>query len=81
MVHEGVIGIPRKDGPSVSVRYQVVTYKRKGKYGINGGRISNMILSIGGNAAVIFEKGWVLYPDEDNEALQIAYCIVLQEYN
>ena len=36
MVHEGVIGIPRKDGPSVSVRYQVVTYKRKGKYGING---------------------------------------------
>ena len=40
-----------------------------------------MILSIGGNAAAIFEKGWVLYPDEDNEALQIAYCIVLQEYN
>ena len=81
MMNEGVIGIPRKDGSSVCVRYQVITYKRKSKYGINGGKISNMILSIGGSAEAIFDKGWKLYPDEENEALQIAYCIVLQEYN
>lgn len=81
MFHEGTIGIPRKDETSIIVRYQVVTYRRKGKYGINGGKIKKMVLSIGGKLEADYDMGWALWPDEDNEPLQIAYCIILQEYN
>ena len=79
--HEGTIGIPQKDGSSKIAHYWVKAYDEGGDYGINGGRISKLSIKIDGQWVVNYDRGWDIEPDENDEAAQIAYCILLNEYN
>lgn len=79
--HEGTIGIPQKDGSSKIAHYWVKAYDEGSDYGINGGRISKLSIKIDGQWVVNYDRGWDIEPDENDEAAQIAYCILLNEYN
>ena len=79
--HEGTIGIPQKDGSSKIAHYWVKDYDEGSDYGINGGRISKLSIKIDGEWVVNYDRGWDIEPDENDEAAQIAYCILLNEYN
>lgn len=79
--HEGTIGIPQKDGSSKIAHYWVKAYDEGSNYGINGGRISKLSIKIDGEWVVNYDRGWDIEPDENDEAAQIAYCILLNEYN
>ena len=79
--HEGTIGIPQKDGSSKIAHYWVKAYDEGSDYGINGGRISKLSIKIDGEWVVNYDRGWNIEPDENDEAAQIAYCIILNEYN
>ena len=79
--HEGTIGIPQKDGSSKIAHYWVKAYDEGSDYGINGGRISKLSIKIDGEWVVNYDRGWNIEPDENDEAAQIAYCILLNEYN
>ena len=79
--HEGSIGIPQKDGSSKIAHYWVKTYARKSEWGINGGKISKLAIRIDGEWTANYDRGWDIKPAEDDEATQIAYCILLNEYN
>ena len=79
--HEGTIGIPQKDGSSKIAHYWVKAYARKSKWGINGGKISKLAIRIDGEWTANYDRGWDIKPAEDDEATQIAYCILLNEYN
>ncbi|MDY4578722.1 MAG: hypothetical protein SO471_12390 [Anaerobutyricum hallii] len=79
--HEGTIGIPQKDGSSKIAHYWVKAYDEGSDYGINGGRISKLSIKIDGEWVVNYDRGWDIEPDENDEAAQIAYCILLNEYN
>lgn len=79
--HEGTIGIPQRDGSSKIAHYWVKTYDEGSDYGINGGRISKLSIKINGEWVVNYDRGWDIEPDENDEAAQIAYCILLNEYN
>lgn len=79
--HEGTIGIPQKDGSSKIVHYWVKAYSRKSEWGINGGKISKLAIRIDGEWTANYDRGWDIKPAEDDEATQIAYCILLNEYN
>ena len=50
-------------------------------YGINGGRISKLWIKMDGKVIASYDRGWDIKPDENNQAEQIAYCIVLEDYN
>ena len=79
--HEGTIGIPQKDGSSKIAHYWVKAYEEGSDYGINGGKISKLSIKIDGEWVVNYDRGWDIEPDGNNEAAQIAYCILLNEYN
>ena len=80
MWHEGTIGIP-KDGNSRIAHYWVKTYSKKNKNGINGGKISKLSIKIDGKFTANYDRGWDLYPADDDKDTQLAYCILLNDYN
>ena len=79
--HEGTIGIPQKDGRSKIAHYWVKAYDEGSAYGINEGKISKLQITIDGETVASYDRGWDIEPAEDDEATQIAYCILLNEYN
>lgn len=79
MWHEGVIGIPVKDGSTVRVRYQVKAYEEGSQFGINNGRISKLWLSIDGETVAAYDRGWDVKPTR-MEA-ELALSILLNDYN
>ena len=79
---EGTIGILVKDGGTKIAHYWVKAFEDPSEdYGINGGKISKLSIKIDGAWVVNYDRGWDIEPDENDEAAQIAYCILLQEYN
>ena len=78
--HEGTIGIPQKDGSSKIAHYWVKAFEEGSKWGINGGKISKLSIKIDGEWVANYDRGWDIKPAEDDEAAQLAYCILLNEY-
>ena len=81
MWHEGTIGIPMQDGGYKIAHYWVKSFDEGSEWGINGGRISKLTIKIDGKITANYDRGWDIEPAEDDEATQIAYCILLQNYN
>ena len=79
--HEGTIGIPVKGGSSKIAHYWVKAYARKSEQGINGGKITKLSIKIDGEWVANYDRGWDIEPDKNDEAAQIALCILLTEYN
>lgn len=79
--HEGTIGIPQKDGSSKIAHYWVKAYEEGSEWGINGGKISKLSIKIDGKWVANYDRGWDLEPAQEDEEAQIAYCILLNEYN
>ena len=80
MWHEGTIGIPKGDKYTIA-NYWVKAFEEGSEYGINNGRISKLTIKIAGKITANYDRGWDIEPAEDDEATQIAYCILLQNYN
>ena len=80
MWHEGTIGIP-KDGNSRIAHYWVKTYNKKNKNGINGGKISKLMIKIDGEIVANYDRGWDIKPDEEDQQANIALYICLDQYN
>lgn len=76
--HEGTIGIPTTNQIA---HYWVKAYEEGSEYGINGGKISKLEIRIDGKTTANYDRGWDIEPDENDEATQIAYCILLNDYN
>lgn len=79
--HEGTIGIPQKDGSSKIAHYWVKAFEEGSEWGINGGKISKLSIKIDGEWVANYDRGWDVKPADDDEATQLAYCILLNEYN
>lgn len=79
--HEGTIGIPQKDGSSKIAHYWVKAFEEGSEWGINGGKISKLSIKIDGEWVANYDRGWDVKPTDDDEAAQLAYCILLNEYN
>ena len=79
--HEGTIGIPQKDGSSKIAHYWVKAFEEGSEWGINGGKISKLSIKIDGEWVANYDRGWDVKPANDDEAAQLAYCILLNEDN
>lgn len=81
MWNDGTIRIP-KDGGDVNFTYQVKHFEQGSEFGINGGRISKLIIrnSKTGEIVAHYERGWETEPEKGSEA-EIAYAIILNNYN
>lgn len=77
----GTIGIPDgsgKFGHLIGVHYTAKVYDEGSEYGINGGRISKLTLSIDGRVVYNYDRGEDIPPQ--NEAAEKALAILLAEY-
>lgn len=82
MFHEGTIGIPQKNSSKMKVaHYWVKAFEQGSEWGINGGKISKLSIKIDGEWVVNYDRGWDIKPDENDQAVMMAYCILLENYN
>lgn len=78
----GVIGIPdaRDKNRYTSCRYEITCNKsRSKKYGLNGGKIIRLTISVDGKVTASYDKGWITEPED--EPSQLALCILLYSNN
>ena len=78
----GVIGIPdaRDKNRYTSCRYEITCNKsRSKKYGLNGGKIIRLTISVDGKVTAIYDKVWITEPED--EPSQLALCILLYSNN
>ena len=78
----GVIGIPdaRVKNRYTSCRYEITCNKGKSKkYGLNGGKIIRLTISVDGKVTTSYDKGWITEPED--EPSQLALCILLYSNN
>lgn len=60
-------------------RYRVKYFEEGSQYGIDGGRISKLMIKRGGEIVCNYDRGWDMQPvDEDTEK---ALAILLYDYN
>ena len=82
MWHEGTIGIPFMGNAKPKIaHYWCKAYDEGSEFGINGGRISKLKITIDGQTVVDYDRGWSIEPDEDDKAVMVAYYICLESYN
>lgn len=81
MWSEGVIGIPdAKDREKYTgCHYWVKHYEEPSEYGIDGGKISKLKISIGNKTVCNYDRGWDIKPT--CKEAEIALCILLDELN
>lgn len=49
------------------------------EYGIEGGRISKLMIKIGNKITCNYDRGWDIEPED--ETSQLAYATILREFN
>ena len=81
MWHEGTIGIPKGEKYTIAHYWVKAFDEPSEEYGINGGKISKLSIMINGEYTANYDRGWDIEPAADDEATQVAYCILLTEYN
>lgn len=81
MWREGTIRISKGEKYTVAHYWVKAFDESSEEYGINGGKISKLSIKIDGEYTANYDRGWDIEPAEDDEATQIAYCILLTEYN
>ncbi len=80
MWSEGTIGVPAKNGTYTAVHYWVKHFEEPSEdYGINGGKISKLMLKANGEIIYNYDRG--LDIDCKDKNAELALCILLNEYN
>ena len=82
MWSEGVIGIPdAKDKKKYTkCHYWVKHYDEPSEtYGINGGRISKLMIKIDGETVCNYDRGWDIHAT--CKEAEMALCILLDNHN
>ena len=79
MWSEGTIVIPDKDGGYTAAHYWVKHYEEPSEFGINGGRISKLMIKINGVVTANYDRGWDIEPT--CQEAEMALCILLNEHN
>ena len=81
---EGTIRISdaKDKGKNTVCHYWVKHYEEPSEtYGINGGRISKLMIKVDGVITANYDRGWDVEPAEDDMPTRMAYCILLENYN
>ena len=79
MWKEGTIGIPNADGTNTICHYWVKHYEEGSVFGIDGGRISKLMIRIDGKVTCNYDRGWDVEPADEATAKSLA--ILMHDYN
>ena len=80
MWKQGTIGVKDSNGRMVSITYWVKHYEEPSEdYGIDGGRISKLMLKRDGEITYSYDRGLDIAPTD--KATETALAILMKEYN
>lgn len=80
MWNEGTIAIKNNDGSYTNCRYWAKHFDEPSEeYGIEGGRISKLMIKVNGKITLNYDRGWDVEPED--EASQMAFAFLMQKYN
>ena len=79
MWKQGAIIVPNQDESRTTVHYWAKVYETGSRFGIEGGRISKLMLKADGKIIYYYERGLDIPPQ--SEAAEKALAILLHEYN
>ena len=74
-------GIIEVTGMGARVEFQVKHYSVGSEFGIDGGKISKLAMTINGKMIAHYERGWDIRPDRNAPAIMGAYQEILKKYN
>ena len=60
-------------------KYQAKVYEKGSEYGIEGGRVSKVMIKHDGEIVVNYDRGWDVEPE--SEGAELALAIILKENN
>lgn len=60
-------------------KYQAKVYEEGSEYGIEGGRVSKVMIKHDGEIVVNYDRGWDVEPE--SEGAELALAIILKENN
>ena len=78
MWHEGTIGIPVDGGKQIH-QFWVKSFETGSQFGIDGGRISKLMLKRDGKIVCNYDRGWDIEPADENT--QLATELLLHSEN
>lgn len=78
MTSTGVIGIPAGE-KYIVCKYDVTYEEEPTSLAINGGKITSLMIEADGEIIAHYDNQWCVYPE--GEVAEIAYYILLQNYN
>ena len=81
MWKEGTIGVPDPNDKKKHTicHYWIKHFEEPSEHGIDNGRISKLTIKVDGKTTCNYDRGWDKKPQD--EATEIAYLILLKEYN
>ena len=80
MWKEGTIGIPKPDGGYKAVHYWIKVYEEGSQFGINGGKISKLMLKRGGKIVCNYDRGWDVKPADPDTELAVELLLHSNNY-
>lgn len=78
MWHEGTIGIPVDGGKQIH-QFWVKSFETGSQFGIDGGRISKLMIKRDGEVVCSYDRGWDVNPKD--LATEQALAILMLDYN
>lgn len=72
--HEGALQVY-----GINYHYWAKVYDEGSEYGIEGGRVSKLMIKEGDKIVVNYDRGWDIKPTDEHA--QLAMEIILHEYN
>lgn len=73
----GQLVIPQPDGSVQLLHYQAKVYDLPSQYGIEGGRISKLLITRDGWTLCSYDRGWDVEPDPD-DVTEYAVSLLLE---
>ncbi len=81
MWSEGTIGNLKGGNKEGICHYWVKHFDEPSRFGINGGKISKLMIKKDGVITCNYDRGWDVEPQDDDEMTKLALCILLNNYN
>ena len=79
MWKEGTIGINAFSENKVICHFWAKVFDEGSEFGIEGGRISKLMIKVDGKITLNYDRGWDVEPED--EATQMAFAILMHDYN
>lgn len=76
---QGTISVPVENDKAEIYHYRVKVDKEPSELGINGGKVSELIVTLKSQPVIAYYRGWIVEPDPENQKVMAVYSILTMD--